>query len=75
MWLLWVTGVKKGLLGIIGTITQFTNGYCLVTRGYSGLQGDTGDYWHYRLLQQHEQQIYLTVLVRGLQGVIYRGLQ
>ena len=25
---------------------------------------------NYSLLQQHEQQIYLTALVRGLQGVI-----
>ena len=32
--------------------------------------GVTGDYWDYSLLKQHEQQIYLTTLVRGLQGVI-----
>ena len=41
-------------------------------RGYQGIEGVTGDYRnnYYSLLQQHEQQIYLTALVRGLQGVI-----
>ena len=37
---------------------------------YKGIEGVTGDYRNYSLLQQHEQQIYLTALVRGLQGVI-----
>lgn len=36
--------------------------------GYKGTV--TGDYRDYSLLQQHEQQIYLTALVRRLQGVI-----
>lgn len=39
--------------------------------GYKGIEMVTGDYRDYSLLQQHiEQQIYLTVLVRGLQEVI-----
>lgn len=38
--------------------------------GYKGIEGVTGDYRDYSLLQQCEQQIYLTALVRGLQGVI-----
>lgn len=33
-------------------------------------KGIAGDYRDYSLLKQHEQQIYLTALVRGLQGVI-----
>lgn len=38
--------------------------------GYKGIEGVTGDYRDYSLLQQHEQDIYLTALVRGFQGVI-----
>ena len=38
--------------------------------GYKGIAEVTGDYWDYSLLKQHEQQIYLTALVRGLQGMI-----
>ena len=38
--------------------------------GYKGREGVIADYRDYSLLQQHEQQIYLTALVSGLQGVI-----
>ena len=37
--------------------------------GYKGIERVTVDYRDYSLLQQHEQQIYLTGLVRGLQGL------